>query len=330
MKYTDAQIKLLREDINWIEVNQKNPNISADLFVDVSRRTNSTLKDVEATKSTEIIWSHVFAYRLTNNKYFKDGIYNGYADGTDESFKHYDNWAAQKNPLTYSEALEEQKKHDGIAIDYRVDEQAAEADAMKFALQENGNWLEDNSKLKYIVLETLGSTHFSYPDGTISDVLIKDGMNNGVKYTLIDNKWEVEQIDTGPLSAHYKLDAAQNIMSANQVAYEEQQLNEWVDGLPPIGSKIEYTPTTNNIGSMLVSGTWYEGTIIHYHDGYVWTSDNGLRRIDLTEFRPILTPKQRTIEAAAKALSVCQWRSSHEMVNALYDAGMLTLPGESS
>lgn len=119
---TTEQVKLSWSKEGWIVGRWVESPVDENLMIDIKLHdqdliAKDCLKAGDVTWTTDLMTFTVIAYRLTNNKYFKDGIYNGYADETDESSKHYDNWAAQKNPLTYSEALEEQKKHDGIAIE---------------------------------------------------------------------------------------------------------------------------------------------------------------------------------------------------------------------
>lgn len=105
---------------------------------------------------------------------------------------------------------------------------------------------------------------------------------------------------------------------------------EWSgEGLPPVGLRIEYTPIKQDAKAAIVPGQWYRGKIIAYHDGYVWTSDNGIRQIANTEFRPIRTDRDRWIEAAIKALKPTMGRFSEEkrgIAEMIYDAGLAKLP----
>lgn len=123
--FTKQQSKLLWAKEGWImwRAGDGRPDLPKNSIIDYWVTENCVTGIGEQTAESmddNFCWtsdSAVICYRLTNNKYFKDGIYNGYTDETDESDKHYRNWAASSNPLTYQEALEEQKKHDGIAID---------------------------------------------------------------------------------------------------------------------------------------------------------------------------------------------------------------------
>jgi len=104
-------------------------------------------------------------------------IFAGKKDSAVIAYRLHVGIAVIRNPVTYKEAQ-------------------AEQDATKYTQQDNGDWLEDKVSdpiRKYIIMEAIGSTHFSYPDGTISDVHIIDGMNNGVKYMLLDNKWVIDE-----------------------------------------------------------------------------------------------------------------------------------------
>lgn len=74
--------------------------------------------------------------------------------------------------------------------------------------------------------------------------------------------------------------------------------------LPEVGSKVLYTTTESQIGKPSIEvGVWYHGTVIAYHDGAVWTSDNGLRLLKVTKFKPIPTERDKAIESIARILS---------------------------
>ena len=111
---------------------------------------------------------------------------------------------------------------------------------------------------------------------------------------------------------------------------DEKKPAEWVDGLPPIGEVCEYK----------LYQDWCKCKIIGWDsDGFLVFEDmNEGNEIsyegtkDFTIFRPILTPKQRTIEAAVKTLGYDCKTEECELYGSLveiYDKGMLTLPGES-
>lgn len=64
------------------------------------------------------------------------------------------------------------------------------------------------------------------------------------------------------------------------------------EGLPAVGSRIQYSCIKFDENRPAIeSGKWYGGTVIAYHDGAVWTSDNGIRHLSNTIFRPIRSPE---------------------------------------
>lgn len=68
--------------------------------------------------------------------------------------------------------------------------------------------------------------------------------------------------------------------------------------MPKVGEGCEYTAIRDGDGqySSILAGTWYECTkIIAFHDGCVWTSDNGIRPLKNTIFRPIKTEREKVI-----------------------------------
>ena len=68
--------------------------------------------------------------------------------------------------------------------------------------------------------------------------------------------------------------------------------------MPKVGDSCEYTAIRDGDGqySSILAGTWYECTkIIAFHDGCVWTSDNGIRPLKNTIFRPIKTKREKVI-----------------------------------
>jgi len=110
---------------------------------------------------------------------------------------------------------------------------------------------------------------------------------------------------------------------------ELKEQGEWVDGLPPVGEVCEIAPIKSDI--------WTEHKVLAYYGIHAWIVeagclDPGTCLVGGCKFRPILTPKQRTIEAA-KLVAVDNGGEpitfSTLVINRLSDAGMLTLPGES-
>jgi len=119
---------------------------------------------------------------------------------------------------------------------------------------------------------------------------------------------------------------------------DEKKPTEWVDGLPPIG---EFVDINRHDQELIVR------KVLGYYGKFIWVSYKDDSRPPETlalgqlKFRPIITPKQITIEAAKK-LSVKfiydavnhgglgAVTQGEKLYDVLYDAGMLTLPGESS
>lgn len=102
------------------------------------------------------------------------------------------------------------------------------------------------------------------------------------------------------------------------VTREQYEATGW-DGanLPPVGCRIEYTcKQFSSHKPSIEEGCWYGGTIIAYHDGFVWTSDNGLRPLDNTLFRPLRTEAERAIDEMVQLSCV-----SVSAAKILYDAG---------
>jgi len=103
---------------------------------------------------------------------------------------------------------------------------------------------------------------------------------------------------------------------------------EWVDGVPPANSECEVEINKNGRGFtdcevLFISKDW---TVFNCKYGQLAYETSKL------EFRPILTPKQRTIEAAKELCAYKgSWKSTYEyFAETLYDAGMLTMNGESN
>lgn len=129
---------------------------------------------------------------------------------------------------------------------------------------------------------------------------------------------------------------AQFAMAGRLLTYDEvmelaEPDGEWDgEGLPPVGEKVLYTCVhTPSLG--VPKGEWVSGTIIHYHDGFVWTSDNGLRALDNTKFRPLKSDRDKAIEAALLLdpfLPGTEFGilSRHDFCGVLFDAGLLRLP----
>jgi hypothetical protein len=57
---------------------------------------------------------------------------------------------------------------------------------------------------------------------------------------------------------------------------------------PKVGESCLYTAVLKDDKESIVPGQWYYcDKVVAYHDGYVWTSDNGIRRLDNTRFKPV-------------------------------------------
>lgn len=79
---------------------------------------------------------------------------------------------------------------------------------------------------------------------------------------------------------------------------------EWDgEGLPPVGCRIEYTCKQPDAGHPAIeAGKWYGGTIIAYYGEGVWTSDNGIRHLSNTIFRPLRSEEYNKRYEAIEAL----------------------------
>ena len=155
-------------------------------------------------------------------------------------------------------------------------------------------------------------------------------------------------IDTGPLSAHYKLDAEAEegnaaIETLSRLGYKWNGGQLWK---PPIGPKPDYiawkgegNPPVKTVCEIAPSGSdvWMEYEILGYYGIYAWvvkvgSQDPSSALVGSVDFRPILTPKQRTIEAAMTRCSeLTEERQDYIRIafEYAYDDGRLTLPGES-
>lgn len=90
----------------------------------------------------------------------------------------------------------------------------------------------------------------------------------------------------------------------NECIGQDVDMPEWSgDGLPPVGERIEYACKEEDLGHpAILKGSWYGGTIIAYHDGCVWTSDNGIRHLDNTRFRQIRTGAENSRYSAIESI----------------------------
>ena len=99
--------------------------------------------------------------------------------------------------------------------------------------------------------------------------------------------------------------------------------------VPVVGEACEYTAIKSHNGeySAVEAGRWYEcKEIIAFHGGFVWTSDNGLRLLSNTIFRPIKTERERVIEWAMKEWMREDHSTTENLFGSMYDLGALTMP----
>lgn len=87
----------------------------------------------------------------------------------------------------------------------------------------------------------------------------------------------------------------------------DDEKDDWNgEGLPPVGEKIQYATTEYQEEKPSIEvGKWYCGTVIAYHDGFVWTSDNGLRMLRVTKFRPLKTETEKERELLTQKVIDC-------------------------
>ncbi len=131
----------------------------------------------------------------------------------------------------------------------------------------------------------------------------------------------------------------------DEFAFTAQYDSDWFDWqndkmlrLPPVGERVSYSCVERDSKEAIEVGQWYCGTIIAYHCGYVWTSDNGIRALSNTRFRPLdhaarkaELEKKRVVGAAIIAGSTASHeaaQSRKQFVEMLYDKGYLRLPTE--
>ncbi len=103
-------------------------------------------------------------------------------------------------------------------------------------------------------------------------------------------------------SGSYRLQSISR--SEYESALAASQKVEWDGvGLPPIGCRVEYTCKQEDAGHPAIeAGKWYGGTIIAYHAECVWTSDNGIRHLKNTIFRPLTSKSDNRKYAAIESL----------------------------
>ena len=103
--------------------------------------------------------------------------------------------------------------------------------------------------------------------------------------------------------------------------------------IPKVGDSCEYTAIRDGDGqySAILAGIWYGcKKVIAFHDGHVWTSDNGIRPLKNTIFRPIKTEREKTVDAAIAVMNNSLDDSQQGWALALYDHGMLKMSGGES
>lgn len=102
----------------------------------------------------------------------------------------------------------------------------------------------------------------------------------------------------------------------------EQKADEWVDGQPPVGEVCEISPGK--------SGLWTEYKVLAYYGIHAWiveagSLDPGTCLVGSCKFRPIQSQRDKVIEAAIFKVRAHNW-TYLEVIESLYDAGMLSMP----
>nr|DAP28044.1 MAG TPA: hypothetical protein [Caudoviricetes sp.] len=143
----------------------------------------------------------------------------------------------------------------------------------------------------------------------VVDYKMQDGSESSRPERAKDLRWDF-CVKTEPYAiVAYRLHQPQEETDAD----DEADLNECIgqapetvwngEGLPPVGCRIEYTCKQTDAGHPAIeAGKWYGGTIIAYYGEGVWTSDNGIRHLSNTIFRPIRSEEYNKRYAAIEAL----------------------------
>ncbi len=121
----------------------------------------------------------------------------------------------------------------------------------------------------------------------------------------------------------------------DEFAFTAQDDSDWWDWqndkmlrLPPVGERVSYSCVERDSKEAIEVGQWYCGTIIAYHCGYVWTSDNGIRALSNTRFRPLdhaarkaELEKKKLIEQAKSVCFAPNSQATLTTIECLIDAG---------
>ena len=115
-----------------------------------------------------------------------------------------------------------------------------------------------------------------------------------------------------------------DVESKNAIVGQSNASNDWFERgeFPPVGAKVQYQAKAPDGHVAIVPYCWYAGTIIAYHDGAVWTSDNGIRQLDNTVFRPLKTEKAKFVERLVLIINDNTTASFTEISGVLYDKGL--------
>ena len=125
-------------------------------------------------------------------------------------------------------------------------------------------------------------------------------------------------------------DQAWNERKAQLDREKAEKVKEWIgpeDGLPPVGTVCEWKSPSQN---------WKRGYIIATFEDRVWlTTGDGLKEqvwnSSVIEFRPILTDRERWIEAAHSASTLIDDNDFvRKVLGDVFDAGLARLPGASN
>lgn len=149
------------------------------------------------------------------------------------------------------------------------------------------------------------------------------------KGTIVDTKWDDGAIKTDiyDYDHYWEIDSRTSYIIAYRLSKTEVSAAPvWNgEGLPPVGCRVQYSCVNfEEHRPAIESGEWYAGTIIAYYNDCVWTSDNGIRRLENTTFRQIRSPEEIEREKAIDEIAdiigdkVYYYRQTAEEI---YDAG---------
>ena len=154
---------------------------------------------------------------------------------------------------------------------------------------------------------------------------------NVFKFKITDQRYKPVNLDYLYDDKGFPIASGANTERVSEIPESKsnaENVSDWWDyetqkavALPPVGDRVSYSCIVPDSHEAIEPNNWYYGTVIAYHCGFVWTSDNGIRNLNNTLFRPL--DHNRKAEAEKKRVVDAAFDEAIKLVVLIFVSGLV-------